>query len=861
MALQFEKIESKMKAVLLFLLLFLLLWSSPNWAADFPKHLNATQLHCVNAVTPSGDPSIGGHKSTIANPRLLLALLRTPRYISEFSEVSDRVSLRLIETLNPDILEKYFTPRTREKIQNWMRTENPTELLAELSKKFGVSRQEALAMALVDGENLLREMFNARNLQNWDEVIRIYDQVMPETWKKVAEAKLQAALALNRRNGNHGEDRERAKKMTQQVIDTSPGKSILSEAYGIRARIFKDQFAESKRRDPPNGNPSLLSKAIRTYLRGFHENPMDFYPGAAALSMLLARDMPGDQELVRSYAQLVQNALDSTLFRLKDRGLMPDFWTYSTALLLYVLNGEWKKISDTLPDLIANSAGKQNIESLLGDLNRVQVQWSRHGADRSSDLVFLATVIETLTAASEAEQTGLSLGESSPTYVSNLKFPDMENVFFTDALALKSEISQTGIAPDLNQLSKSSQIPLVSFHRFLQQSPMKSGGVLLAATGPYGDVVREVSMTAGLTYWREAYSKLGIVASPANSEIFLEKLLETETPIFFLVPKNFQSVHAGSHTLAEFTYIKDHWSRFSKQVRFVIGFESVIPLDYETRLNPRDLPTDAQAIALLFLKKYKRWLESLGDKVKEYSLGSQFSGSLYPLIYDVTLGQIDLHKQMRRLHTQAMPSGSHERPSRILDMGGGTGLLARDLEEGELREVEIFDSSSEMTKVARRKGVPADRIAISSILNLIRSDGRPVGDETVDGVTSSNVFYLLSMEQIQQVFAEAFRVLKPGGRFSVSSMAAPRSAEDNSHQRFLEVITAKTEELEKMGMVPPGAAKVILQSNSHLLEREPTFLTEQMLLQLGRGAGFKVTQPSQSYYLGAGIFMVFEKSH
>ncbi|MDP3442469.1 MAG: class I SAM-dependent methyltransferase [Ignavibacteria bacterium] len=116
-----------------------------------------------------------------------------------------------------------------------------------------------------------------------------------------------------------------------------------------------------------------------------------------------------------------------------------------------------------------------------------------------------------------------------------------------------------------------------------------------------------------------------------------------------------------------------------------------------------------------------------------------------------------LYRELRNLHSESMPIGD----VKIIDAGGGTGLLAKHLKaEDSRREVEIFDLSEPMTKVAIEKGMSPANIHISTITNLIRSNGTHVPDNSIDGIMTNQVLYQLSLEEVNQFFTEAYRVLK-----------------------------------------------------------------------------------------------------
>ena len=99
-----------------------------------------------------------------------------------------------------------------------------------------------------------------------------------------------------------------------------------------------------------------------------------------------------------------------------------------------------------------------------------------------------------------------------------------------------------------------------------------------------------------------------------------------------------------------------------------------------------------------------------------------------------------------------------------VDLAGGTGDIASRLVERGWR-VQVIDPSEAMMHVGRQR-VPGVEDWIAAV-----GEGLPLADHSVDLVTIS--FGLRNTSAPNAVLAEAFRVLKPGGRFLCLEFSTP----------------------------------------------------------------------------------------
>ena len=183
---------------------------------------------------------------------------------------------------------------------------------------------------------------------------------------------------------------------------------------------------------------------------------------------------------------------------------------------------------------------------------------------------------------------------------------------------------------------------------------------------------------------------------------------------------------------------------------------------------------------------------------------------------------------VHRLWKDAMMDWLAPRPGqRLLDMAGGTGDIAfRFLARAPGATATVSDMTESMLAEGQKR---AEAENLSSRLDWVVADAMamPFADNSYDVFTMS--FGIRNVTRIQDVLTEAFRVLRPGGRFMVLEFSQlPNPALQWLYDRY------------SFNVIPPLGAMVANDRDSYqyLVESIRKFPDQETFARMIRAAGF-----------------------
>ena len=207
----------------------------------------------------------------------------------------------------------------------------------------------------------------------------------------------------------------------------------------------------------------------------------------------------------------------------------------------------------------------------------------------------------------------------------------------------------------------------------------------------------------------------------------------------------------------------------------------------------------------------------------------------YPAVYDIIV-ELPFYRRATGLHMQWIRSIKAPRPL-IIEAGGGTGIM--NAEARRVRgdaEVYLVDVNPAMAERAESHGVPRNKIVIADITQM------SVDRSRVDHVFSHSVLW--GLPRPAAFFAEAQRVLKPGGTLAVSTVG------ENLHrykQYFIDYLNEHLSVAVRRGTLSPEHTMIFLEQNRHITDGATSPLSARQLRELGERHGLEVEVVADCY--------------
>lgn len=195
----------------------------------------------------------------------------------------------------------------------------------------------------------------------------------------------------------------------------------------------------------------------------------------------------------------------------------------------------------------------------------------------------------------------------------------------------------------------------------------------------------------------------------------------------------------------------------------------------------------------------------------------------------------------------------------VLDLGSGAGadVLISARRVGPAGRAIGLDMTDEMLELARANAAEAGVANVEFVKGYI--EDIPLADGTVDVVVSNCVLNLSGDKS--RVFAEAARVLKPGGRFAVSDVIAGPDMDDDTRADVVAftgcIAGALTEEEFRAGLAAAGLTEIEIRE-THRVHAHATsaIIRARKPVDVGAGdarAGRLSADPERSLHARGGM--------
>jgi len=249
-----------------------------------------------------------------------------------------------------------YSMEFREKLRAARSQRRMEEALSELK----AIENELGDLKVVESGILVDLLLSYRDVSAWDEIVALYDQLPPEVRDAVL-VRQQYALALNRRAKSG--DRDKAISVLKDLLQK---RGLSAETYGILGRVYKDQYREAKKANKAIAD-GYLEEAIDAYTKGFKCEPVDYYPGVNAITLLLQK---GDQSAIEEAEKLTP--LVSFAVARKGGASSSDYWDLATVLELAVIGRDAKMAMSVLPKVLARAEASWMAKTTADNLDMIK---------------------------------------------------------------------------------------------------------------------------------------------------------------------------------------------------------------------------------------------------------------------------------------------------------------------------------------------------------------------------------------------------------------------------------------------------------------------------------------------------------
>jgi hypothetical protein len=184
---------------------------------------------------------------------------------------------------------------------------------------------------------------------------------LPSDVKAAVLVRQQYALALNRR-AEIGDRKKAIRVLDVLLKERGPS----AETYGILGRVYKDLYKEA-RSEGQFSAAGYLENSIDAYTKGFECEPVDYYPGVNAITLLLQK---GDSEAIEKAEKLTP--LVSFAVARRGGASSSDYWDLATVLELAVIGRDDKMAMNVWPKLLASAKASWMLKTTADNLKLIR---------------------------------------------------------------------------------------------------------------------------------------------------------------------------------------------------------------------------------------------------------------------------------------------------------------------------------------------------------------------------------------------------------------------------------------------------------------------------------------------------------